>query len=98
MEQRGDINREIGRAIADARKAVDPRYTGPEMARDLGMSYRHFKRLEAGEMRCPPDLLERVAEVLGTEGKLLYALAADRLKGLVRRDTTTDDVREILGL
>ena len=51
-------------ALIAARAATD--YTQSDVAQAIGISLRHYQRLEAGARLKDIDLLERLARVLGT--------------------------------
>jgi transcriptional regulator with XRE-family HTH domain len=99
VDRRGDIDRALGRAIAEARSRIAPAYTQPQLAKDLGLSLRNYKRIESGDVRCPPDTLRRIAHYLGTHGWELFKIAEDA----AAQDDSDDDgpetsMRSALGL
>lgn len=71
------VTRALAAVIAERRRAAG--FTQVRFAEMLGgRTSRNYRKIESGEIRCPPDLLAQIGELLGTRGWQLFKEAEDR--------------------
>src|SRR5258708_861488 len=77
MAEWGDLYRELGRRIREARELTGERLSREKLAKRLNLSRASIVNIEAGRQHAPVHLLWQIAKILGRDLLLLIPRRKD---------------------